>query len=49
VSDLIRLVVDFTVNLNGEPRLGTIEVEDIGADRMLAPKLEPAKLPVLQP
>ena len=38
VGNLVRMLVKPPVDLYGQPRLVAVEVEDVGADRMLAAK-----------
>ena len=35
---LILLTVNLSIDLHRQPRGGAVEVEDVGSDRMLAPK-----------
>lgn len=44
MCNLVRLVMDSSVDLNGQLGGGAVEVENIGPDRMLAAKLELAHL-----
>ena len=41
----IRVIMAPTIDFNSQLRLGTVEVEDEGSDRLLPPKLQTLKLP----
>jgi hypothetical protein len=43
-----RREVMFAINFHDELRLSTVEIEDVGAQRMLASELESIDLPVSQ-
>jgi hypothetical protein len=49
VSNLILLIVTRPVDLDRQPRLSAVEIEDVRPDWMLSPELEAAELSVLQP
>lgn len=45
MRDPVGLIMDLPVNFDRQPRLGAVEVENIGTDRMLTSEFQPAKLP----
>ena len=38
VRDFIRMLVNPAIDLHGQPRLDTVEIEDVGTDWVLAAK-----------
>jgi hypothetical protein len=40
MGDAIRVIVTLAIDLDGQPKLVTVEVEDVGPDRVLSPEAQ---------
>jgi len=44
MRDPVRVIMALSVDLDGQPRFGAVEVENVRADRMLPSEFQAAKL-----